>query len=113
MDNRELYEELSATYSDYEKADILILDECFDPFKLKTYKTGFNIYLFDKFIRERLESKRRSTFFISNVKIEDIDLERFGASLKDLVERETWGNVLEFNDKFYACKPRKRVVGGI
>jgi len=84
--------------SKYYNADFLIIDESFDPTKVTLFKSKFQIPFLDSFVRERVEIRRRSTLFISNVGIEQVDM--FSTSLRALVERCTVGSVFTFEDRF-------------
>ncbi len=67
--------------------DVLIIDDSFDTRKMTVYKSGYQIPYLDTFLRNRLEGKRQSTIFTSNVHPESINEEVFGTSLVRLVNR--------------------------
>jgi hypothetical protein len=90
-------EELSCLVEKYNDSDLLILDESFDKSKVSIWKSGHQLPFLDEFLRKRLERNKKSTIFISNVKIEDISLD-FGLSLKSLIERNCKNTCLEFKD---------------
>lgn len=83
----------------YMKADCLILDESFDPHKVTLYKSGYQFPFLDAFLRERMEDKRKSTVFISNVPPTSIE-KNYNSSISSLVLRNTVdvGTVLHFRD---------------
>ena len=93
----------------FRNARYLFIDESFDPSKATFYKTGFMIGELDELLRSRLEDRSKSTFFISNIKPEEIDEEIFGKSLKELVKR-SMEQVLEFKDKYSSNRVPTRQV---
>lgn len=68
-------------------SDFLIIDDSFDAKKMTVYKSGYQIPFLDTFLRTRLEVKRKATCFTSNVGLNQIDTNIFGASLVKLVQR--------------------------
>ena len=85
--------------SDFERegnrfnVDFLILDEAFDPIKMTVYKSNFQIPFLDTFIRERVETLKKSTMFISNVPLENVEYDY----IREVVRRNCL--IYEFKDK--------------
>ena len=92
----------------YRNADILVLDESFDMEKMKAYKSKWNLDLLDSFIRTRMDDGDKSTFYISNVNPEMIDVELFGPSIRDLIDRDT--EKLMFLDRYDSTIPVRQAV---
>jgi hypothetical protein len=84
---------------DVQRADLLIYDEAFDLDKLTLYKSNYQLPFLDAFLRTNLRSK--ANVFISNVGPDDIS-EKFGASIRDLILRETqyFDSRMEFVDNW-------------
>jgi DNA replication protein DnaC len=78
--------------------DILILDEMFDV--KKTNVTDWFIPMLDNFLRERVESSKKGLITISNVAPFNIS-EKFGTSLKNLVNRNVRNTTLHFKDDYW------------
>jgi len=94
----ESFSNTSEKVQKYYQADFLIIDESFDPTKVTVFKSQYQIPFLDSFLRERMEIRRRSTLFISNVSTEQID--SFSTSLRALVERCTAGSIFTFEDRY-------------
>ena len=92
----------------FRNADILVLDESFDKEKMKAYKSKWNLDLLDGFIRTRMDDEDKSTFYISNVNPEMIDIELFGPSIRDLIDRDT--EKLMFLDRYNATVPVRQAI---
>lgn len=80
------------------ECDFLIIDESFDVSKVTIYNSGYQLPFLDGFIRSRFDIGKKSIMFISNIKPEAIDQERFGVSLQSLIERNTRQSTLVFED---------------
>jgi DNA replication protein DnaC len=90
-------DDLKGLIQKYYECDLLVIDESFDKSKVTLWKSGHQIPFLDEFIRKRLERDKKSTIFISNVEIGEIDLS-FGVSIKSLIERNCNKSYLEFLD---------------
>jgi DNA replication protein DnaC len=97
LTNEQYLEENQLKVKEYKECDLLIIDEVFDKQKVTLYKSNYQIPYLDEFLRIRVEKERKSTIFISNVKIEDIHND-FGTSLKSLMERNCKQSTLVFED---------------
>jgi len=84
--------------------DILIIDE-FDESKITLYSTDWKQKFILPFLKNRLETIRKSTIFISNKKPNELG-EKFEGAIQDLIERETTETVLTFNDKYAKYKEK-------
>lgn len=71
------------------RADLLIVDDAFDPKKVTLYKSGFQLPYLDTFLRERIEGDRKAIIFTSNVSILNIG-DYFGKSIQELVNRSSY-----------------------
>lgn len=82
--------------------DVIIMDESFDPTKVKIFRSGHQIPFLDNFIREFSDGRRKAIVFISNVKPEDIKEDIFQKSIKDFVNRKVKlsKTFLEFKDNY-------------
>lgn len=69
------------------ECDFLIIDDAFDRKKAVIYRSGWQISFLDSFLRQRLEVDRKATCFTSNFAVDEIDVDVFGQSLKNLVKR--------------------------
>lgn len=67
--------------------DLLIIDEAFMKERVLIYHSGYQLSFIDTFLRNRLQSKKKCTVFISNIEPSKIDESVFGIGLKDLVTR--------------------------
>lgn len=75
-------EQYQYSASDILKADVLIIDEAFDPQKIVIYKSSYQIPFLDQFLREWLDVYEKPILFLSNKKLENIQREI--PALKDL-----------------------------
>lgn len=80
--------------------DFLIIDECFDKTKVTIYQSGYQIPYLDSFLRERYDVRKKPTIFVSNIAPSGIDIEKYGASIKNFIERTTLNATLEFKDVY-------------
>jgi len=80
---------------DYVKADLLILDDCFDKAKMTIYKSGYQFSFIDSFLRHRLEVQHKATIFTSNICPTTIG-QAFNISIEKLINRNVYS--MEFND---------------
>lgn len=71
-----------------EETDLIIIDESFDKEKMKLWKSGYQLSYIDSWIRKRVGALNKGIFFVSNVKIEDIESNGLSHSIQDFVERE-------------------------
>jgi len=92
-------EEVLSEIKTFENVNCLIVDESFDKDKVNWYKSGYQLSFLDRFLRSRLEQKRKSTIFISNKEVDTIQKE-FGESIYRLIERNTMFTRLKFEDNF-------------
>jgi len=83
--------------------DFLIIDEM-DEQKIITYGSGWQRKLLFPFLKERMESVRKSTLFISNQDISNIG-NYFEGAIQDLIEREV-PDPMYFNDKYFLFKKK-------
>lgn len=79
----------------YSKADLLIIDDCFDRAKMTIYKSGYQFAFIDSFLRHRLEVATKSTIFTSNVCPTTIG-QSFNISIEKLINRNVYP--MEFKD---------------
>lgn len=88
-------------WASYLKLDCLIIDESFDPHKVILYKSGYQFPFIDSFLRERMEDKKKSTIFISNIQPNQIG-KTYTPSIESLVLRNTVdkGTALHFRDVY-------------
>lgn len=100
--NEELQEKLEKMLD----VDCLIIDEAFMKERVTIFASGYQIAFIDTFLRNRIQGKNKGIIFISNIEMNEIDEERFGKGLKDLVCRNvTLSNgELLFEDNFVANK---------
>ena len=82
------------------EADLLILDESFDKFKVNIFNTGYQLPFLDSFLRSKFEVGKKCILFISNVPPNNISQNGFGDSLQSLVERNVATSTFIFKDKF-------------
>lgn len=86
--NEDVAEKAKAKVEKLEETDLIIVDEAFDKEKMKLWKSGYQLSYIDSWIRKRVGSLNKGIFFISNVKIEDIESQGLSHSIQDFVERE-------------------------
>jgi DNA replication protein DnaC len=88
---------------DLKETDLIIIDESFSKEKVTLYKSGFQLPFIEEFLKERIEWKKKSIIFISNVSVYDIASNGFSESIQSLIQRNTVtkGTVLEFKDEYY------------
>jgi len=79
----------------YSKADLLIIDDCFDKAKMTVYKSGYQFAFIDSFLRNRLEVVTKATIFTSNVCPTTIS-KSFNISIEKLINRNVYP--MEFKD---------------
>lgn len=96
--NEQFDEKVKIKIDKYYESNLLLIDEAFDLKKLQLYASGYQISFIDEFLRTRLERHKKSTIFISNVEIEDIDI-KFGTSIIELVKRNCSRSTFVFKDK--------------
>lgn len=101
MDNASFDKEKSRSVdlTPYETCDLLILDESFDKKKMTWYASDYQMPFLDSFLRERIESRRVATVFVSNTPPQEIATQ-FDQGLKELILRNTVGGWLPFNDHY-------------
>jgi len=80
--------------------DLLILDESFDKEKVSLWKSGFQLPYIESFLKERIESNKKATIFVSNVGVDAIVSQGFSKSIHNLIARNTGGTVLTFTDDY-------------
>ena len=84
--------------------DLLIVDECFSKDRNTIYKSRYQVPYIDSFLRNRLETKKLATIFISNESISAIDTDVYNEYIQELIRRNCTS--LEFKDKVgYTQKP--------
>lgn len=71
----------------YKTSDFLVIDESFKKERVLIYKSNYQITFIDSFLRERLESKKLSTLFVSNAPIEDIEKEGYNEYIQEIINR--------------------------
>ena len=69
--------------------DLLIVDESFSKDKVTIYESGYQLPFFDRFLRERVEIKKKGIVFISNKPPGEIEKQKFSVSIQDFVVRNT------------------------
>jgi hypothetical protein len=94
--NRQFNEEDENLCKKLEAVDLLVIDDCFDPKKMKIYKSGHQIPFLDSFFRKRMEQNSKACVFTSNFSPDEIDIEIFGRSLQKLIKRNV--ESMEFID---------------
>lgn len=95
LKNQEYDEKDAETVTVCMNSDFLVIDDCFDPKKMTLFKSGYQLAFIDIFLRDRLETTKKSTCFTSNYPVSEIG-DVFGVSLQALVERSV--RSFEFND---------------
>lgn len=85
-------------FNSYLKCDFLVVDESFAKDRVTIYKSGYQISYIDQFLRERLETLKKSTLFISNYTIESIQSQGFNSYIQEIIFRNC--HVLEFKDMY-------------
>jgi DNA replication protein DnaC len=84
----------------YRTVDVLIIDEAFDKAKVQWFKSGYQMSYLDRFLRQRMEQDENlSTILISNNDVESIR-DNFNNSLYELIDRNTAGSKLQFQDHY-------------
>jgi DNA replication protein DnaC len=76
----------SKTIEQYRDADLLIIDESFDKRRITLYKSGYQLSFLDSFLRDRMETNKKATIFISNLDVGLIE-GTFGKGLFELIQR--------------------------
>ena len=69
--------------------DCLILDESFSKDKVTLYKSGYQLPFLDSFLRERVDTKKKSIVYLSNTSPLEIEKQGFTASIQDFILRKT------------------------
>jgi len=85
-------------------SDLLIIDEM-DAQKIITYQSQYQQKHFLPFLKNRLETVRKSTIFISNCLPSDLG-DVFKGAIQDVIERETSKGLLLFKDKYLVYKEK-------
>jgi DNA replication protein DnaC len=87
--------------------DCLVIDEALDPDKVTLFKSNWQLPFLDTFIRNRI-NKHKGIIFISNVKLDDVNEEKFEKSIKDLIKREVAAQKAEllFEDNYIENKSK-------
>lgn len=82
-------------------SDLVIIDECFA--NKKAYSVSdYQINQLRSYLKTRLEVNRKSTIFISNFKVDQIEEQGFSKALQSLIQRNTLkGKVLTFKDYYF------------
>lgn len=97
-------QEKQAEIEKLKSVDLLIVDESFSKDKVTIYDSGYQLPFLDRFLRERCEIAQRGIIFISNKPPEEIEKQKFSASIQDFVLRNTdkpQGNTrLYFEDNY-------------
>lgn len=99
-------EELQEKIEKILNVDCLIIDEAFMKERVTIYGSGYQLAFVDSFLRNRIQGKNKGIIFISNVSLDEIDENRFGQGIKDLVSRNVKlsNGELLFEDNFIANK---------
>jgi len=87
--------------------DLLIIDESFSKDKVTLYESGYQLPFLDRFLRERVEIKKKGIVFISNKPPSEIERQKFSASIQNFIERNTVkpnGACLLFEDNYMQSK---------
>jgi DNA replication protein DnaC len=86
--------------------DFLIIDESFYKIKVRMYVSGIQFPALDSFLRERIDQRRKSTCFVSNIAPDGIEKEGFSDSIQDYVARKIRENNTEliFKDNYDKVK---------
>jgi len=82
-----------------ENADLLIIDEIFDPLKTTIYKSNYQLPFLDTFLRNRFEKTKKANIFTANMSLDNIDAV-YGSSIISLVKRNIGENEFSFYDIF-------------
>ena len=95
-------DEKIAKINKLKEVDLLICDESFSKDKVTVFESGYQLPFFDRFLRERIELKKKGIVFISNKTPYEIESQKFSKSTQDFVIRNTvqFGTNLEFIDNF-------------
>jgi hypothetical protein len=72
-----------SNFSQIADADVLVIDEAFDPQKITIYKSSYQIPYLDQFLRERIDVLEKPVIFVSNIN-PTTELQKAFPSLKDL-----------------------------
>lgn len=86
-----------------ENSDLVIIDECFAR-KRQESVSDYQLIALRNYLKERLELKEKSTIFISNYSIEEIQKQGFDRGIYDLIKRNTVGKTLLMQDNYLENK---------
>lgn len=86
--------------------DMLIIDEAFSKDKVTVYKSGYQIPFLDSLLRERGDTLKKGTLFISNQPPTAIASQGFSESLQDFITRKTLpiNSIFEMKDVYLKNK---------
>lgn len=82
-----------------EESDLVIIDECFAR-KRHESVSDYQLIALRNFLKNRLEIQEKSTIFISNYSIQEIQKQGFDRGIYDLIYRNTIGKVLLMEDNY-------------
>ena len=88
--------------------DVLVLDE-FEEKRSNLWKSGYKEQSLIVWIKNRLEIIKKSTFFISNDSIQEMQNGKFGELFGDLIQRECRFGTFEFKDKYFDNIPKEKI----
>lgn len=88
--------------------DVLVLDEMQSD-RCALWKSQFKENSLIIWVKNRLEVVRKSTWFISNDSIEQMQSGAFGNLFGDLIDRETKFGRFEFKDKYFDNIPKENI----
>jgi len=78
--------------------DFLVIDESFAKERVTVFKSGYQLSYIDQFLRERLETLKKATVFISNYTIAEIQSQGFNTYIQEIIFRNCY--TLEFKDVY-------------
>ena len=88
--------------------DVLVLDE-FEESRCALWKSQFKENSLIVWVKNRLEIIKKSTWFISNDSISEMQSSAFGNLFGDLIERECKFGTFEFKDKYFDNIPKEKI----